>query len=346
MADIRCPMCGKSNPDHLEICQFCEARLTPLAPPKSSDNLNPQKDGADLPEWLNLDWDANLDPEESPSTEDESDAQEWLDRIRADVEPEETDAQPLVGDADSERATTSEEGTEWLNRIRNLHQSDQETQAGDFEEQAEPVDTSGSSPTQDDDLDLDGTAFDFLSSLVDDEPGVGESEPKAAISQVGDEDIPDWLSSLGTESYSEPTSAKDSTGSETVSASAGEDIPDWLSSMGIESPDEDISSSEVSPARDSDVPDWLSDIGINRVEAQATTTPSTEDDDIPAWISEMGIDQDAIQEAEDTAEPISQAFEGDMPDWLSSLGGSGDTAEELRGRDQNNSKTSVIGSPI
>jgi len=297
MADIRCPMCGKSNPDHLEICQFCEARLTPLAPPKSSEGATPQKnDSADLPEWLSLDWDANQDSEESPSSEDESDAQEWLDRIRVDSETEETDAQtgfgddqPMVGGPVSESASPSEDGAEWLNRIRSLHQSDQETQAGDFDRQAEPVDPSGSSPTQEDDLDLDRTAFDFLSSLADDEPGEGESEQNAAISQVEDEDIPDWLSTLGTESS-----------------------------------DEDISSSEASLAADSNVPDWLSDIGIDHVEADATAATLTEGENIPVWLSEMGT----AQGADDTAEPISPTPEADMPDWLSSLGDAGDTAED------------------
>ena len=30
MADVRCPMCGKPNPEELETCQFCQARLKPL----------------------------------------------------------------------------------------------------------------------------------------------------------------------------------------------------------------------------------------------------------------------------------------------------------------------------
>jgi hypothetical protein len=31
MADIRCPMCGQPNPEELEKCQYCQARLKPLS---------------------------------------------------------------------------------------------------------------------------------------------------------------------------------------------------------------------------------------------------------------------------------------------------------------------------
>ena len=30
MAEIKCPMCSKPNPEELDVCQFCEARLKPL----------------------------------------------------------------------------------------------------------------------------------------------------------------------------------------------------------------------------------------------------------------------------------------------------------------------------
>src|SRR3972149_2297939 len=39
MADIRCQMCGKLSSDELEICPFCQARLTPLHMPSPSDDM-------------------------------------------------------------------------------------------------------------------------------------------------------------------------------------------------------------------------------------------------------------------------------------------------------------------
>ena len=55
MADVRCPKCGKNNPDLLDVCQFC---LTPLKPEsilhigeqptkKNTGELEPI-----LPDWL------------------------------------------------------------------------------------------------------------------------------------------------------------------------------------------------------------------------------------------------------------------------------------------------------
>lgn len=37
MGDVRCPMCGKSNPDDIEVCQFCQARLHPMVAPESKE---------------------------------------------------------------------------------------------------------------------------------------------------------------------------------------------------------------------------------------------------------------------------------------------------------------------
>ena len=39
MAEIRCPMCGKPNPDDLAVCQFCQARLKPMRPASHPEEL-------------------------------------------------------------------------------------------------------------------------------------------------------------------------------------------------------------------------------------------------------------------------------------------------------------------
>jgi hypothetical protein len=66
MAEIRCPMCGKLNPEELDVCQFCQARLKPLIAHqddslnKSKESTSPsdsKKNGSDvseipIPDWL------------------------------------------------------------------------------------------------------------------------------------------------------------------------------------------------------------------------------------------------------------------------------------------------------
>ena len=44
MAVIRCQACGKPNPDFLEQCQYCEARLTPLQASAEDTLIRPPAD--------------------------------------------------------------------------------------------------------------------------------------------------------------------------------------------------------------------------------------------------------------------------------------------------------------
>jgi hypothetical protein len=54
MADTRCPMCGKVNPDDREECQYCGARLVPLiieAPPEEEGELGSGGAAAESAAW-------------------------------------------------------------------------------------------------------------------------------------------------------------------------------------------------------------------------------------------------------------------------------------------------------
>lgn len=110
---IRCPMCGHSNPPDAEVCQVCQARLTPLTqdataqppsePPAETDGSQWQALGAgedrspleppvdeDALQWLQDlrprqkedEWRADFQEEESSPFPEGRDAQEWLDRLR------------------------------------------------------------------------------------------------------------------------------------------------------------------------------------------------------------------------------------------------------------------------
>src|SRR4030067_3309431 len=70
MGEIRCPMCGKSNPAESEVCQFCQARLIPLVvspaksePPESVPDEIPA--GIDAAPTGESDWLLDLRPDES-----------------------------------------------------------------------------------------------------------------------------------------------------------------------------------------------------------------------------------------------------------------------------------------
>ncbi len=52
MADVRCPMCGKTNPAEAESCRYCQARLKPLRPGGEDGAVFGNQMGDDGPDWL------------------------------------------------------------------------------------------------------------------------------------------------------------------------------------------------------------------------------------------------------------------------------------------------------
>ena len=55
MADIRCPNCGKNNPDWLDVCQFCQTPLKPESVLHIGEKPTKKNTGeleSVLPDWL------------------------------------------------------------------------------------------------------------------------------------------------------------------------------------------------------------------------------------------------------------------------------------------------------
>src|SRR5919109_217735 len=55
MADIRCPSCGKNNPDFLDYCQFCQSPLKPDSMLHAGERPTKKNTGelqSVLPQWL------------------------------------------------------------------------------------------------------------------------------------------------------------------------------------------------------------------------------------------------------------------------------------------------------
>jgi hypothetical protein len=119
MAEVRCPMCSKSNPENAENCVQCGARLKPLIvdspPPEEPIESH----------------------EPTPDEGYEEEAQDWLDRIRAeadedlppdeipeeDVFPEEeiVERSELVDEEpEIEEPSPGEESPDWLGRLREV----------------------------------------------------------------------------------------------------------------------------------------------------------------------------------------------------------------------------------
>lgn len=94
MAEIRCPMCSKPNPEDAELCSFCGARLKPLVAGASE---------ADQP------------AEPSPSGQGEDQVPDWLARIRTKAREEQVDD----GEAKTPEPSEASPGApDWLSRLR------------------------------------------------------------------------------------------------------------------------------------------------------------------------------------------------------------------------------------
>ena len=107
MAEVRCPMCGKSNPADIDVCQFCQARIKPLIAgtddspaeqepqeewwqalgSQSDDKRDDVGDEIESSDWLGEIFERGElsgEVEDPDIQESEDDSDDWLRRIRAD----------------------------------------------------------------------------------------------------------------------------------------------------------------------------------------------------------------------------------------------------------------------
>jgi hypothetical protein len=174
VADVRCPMCSKPNPEGADECGSCGARLKPVLPgggeAAPSDQLLPP-----MPDWLSR----LREPEdESPAPEQPAEAAdegEWLARLRS-TDPDWSQAEwaqgpaaPPPADSTSESnpparsAGSGAESPDWLSRLREASSEE----AGPPEGELPPW-------------------------LAEEQPASAPG-PAPAVTPAADGEIPDWL---------------------------------------------------------------------------------------------------------------------------------------------------------
>ncbi len=303
MADVRCHMCGKSNPADADICRHCQARLKPLGPPSLKKNAapgatpaQPPAEEGDATDWLRglIDPTGAAASEESAPTEaTPAESADWLARIGAEpapAAPEPTPEEPWLNQfappTEEAPAAGSDDLSSWLASLRD----DDEAQA------AAPT----PAPTL---------------------PASGWPEPPPTPAEEPVIDLPDWLKELDSPEAetppaqppveSSPAWPTSFTGPAAESPEAlPADVPDWLrknkpAAKPTPPPaaqDDDWLSSfqAASPAADTDAPDWLRK---NKPAAEPTPPPAAQDDD---WLN-------SFQAASPAAAPGGPG----VPDWLS-----------------------------
>ncbi len=324
MAEIRCPMCGKSNPDNLEVCQHCQARLKPLT---ISPSESPEGSKPELP-----DWQAPENEAESPF-EDQERGTDLLARLNIEGDSDNQDEPPPEIDSD---ATAEPEGDQWLRRLRD--------QSTDDDTQEEQEDASA--------VLFDGEIPDWMAE----EQAEEKRPPTTDASPAADDGIPEWLKSPQEPTFDfsdEPAEEEialpdwhatdaespkselpatepvddnlfDRIADEKQDDSSEDGEPgqlDWLQSLAAESPQVSEISAEDSDSKselESDLPDWFEAPKTETAPESAKTSADLTDlsgeteDDLPDWMDESPKTPDVSADPSE----LSPETEAELPDWV------------------------------
>lgn len=316
MADVLCPMCGKSNPAELENCQFCGVRLTPLSASRPVDS-QPIKVG------------------ENPVKKDTSEFET--------VKPASEDL-VHVGEAPTKKNTAELEPTlpSWLRSL----QKDEDTAAGKSTADVSPdqglplgpapatsPDSSGDMPDLLSGLGKAASADEeelpnWLASLSAEKPGTSApasaSAPEPALNATGSLSAgagdTDWVARLG----SEPQSATPEITPQGGLQGKGESL-DWLDSLKSEPVAPSTPEQSVAP-QDEGLHDWLSSLSGSSEENKPA---SGQAENLPDWLNQL-------KEKTIDSEPAPHGDGGtaagsDVPDRLSNFGSAPGTPEAATG---------------
>lgn len=351
MADIRCPLCGKLNPDDLDVCRFCQARLKPLwasGKPGEQDitsGASSPADGVDeavtnLPDWLqSLRQSEQL---ESDQQAEEANGPDWLTGLRSDSLLDDQ-----FGPADTQGGSQEELPAveqDWMERLGGGSEAAPEAaDTPDWVRSMEakapdagaPVTPEWYSHEADDRTAPEAAAPDWLSP-----DSASSGEQPLSVDEPPDAGLPDWLSPAAAEAAPTPALegespevelpgwlSRSSTEIEPPPAPVGETpepgLPGWLS------PAAPLAASQAAPTQESgetQLPNWLSGMEeelpdwLSGAEAAETPAPLPEPA-VPAEITPAGVEMpDWLADYQSTAEPASRApGEIEEIDWAAAL---------------------------
>jgi hypothetical protein len=348
MAEIKCPMCGKPNPDDLDACQFCDARLKPVTdelsraqPPIHVGDEPTKKDTAELepvlPKWLR-----DVRQQSRESTEDGSEGSEPV-RAEEEIIAEEPGEDLLAG---LQSQPEDEEAVpDWLAGLRGGESSESDEQSSEDFSEIPPQEKQDESPEI--------ASTEQLPGWV--------SEPGESSEEVGQDSLGDWLagevSKQSTEPGEEPRAdggldfwvSEDAEGGLFSDIEQGEeaiqedgDIPSWLKTDepddSIEqvkaktAPLEKVASREDTPVIDEEVavlssaedelPDWLASFGEEKVESPLSQEPenTSNDQDLELHTQQEEVGELDTGSEETFVEEMATASENETPDWLTAMG--------------------------
>ena len=313
MAEIICPMCGRPNPEGLDVCQFCEAQLRSVTD-QLSRSQPPIKAGEDpkqvdtgelepvLPQWLrDIRQKAREATEESEEPVESEAQEEELTEPQEEKEGKEKKPLDLLAGLASQ-SDEFEEIPDWLASIR-----EEEPTESNLPDMMEDLQEDAEIPQTGELGGIDSLAWD---SGQDETEAIFPDQEMPAdfgdkVTQTGDSEIPGWLKNIGAEGSSQ--------NDELIPATAPS-----------EGPAEPVFEEPATPAIEGDISDWLAELSgeqttetesIPAVEEPSQTTG--EDTSVPDWLASIGSD-DAVQAEPgfSTGESAPPHEDGERPDWL------------------------------
>lgn len=332
MADVRCPMCGKPNPEDREVCQYCGARLKPVVPsnPPDSQALRPGdepiKRNTSEFEKVKFTGEGPIHPGEAPTNKNTAELERalptWLRSLREGnrpaegeslAEPSSDKGQPTASQA-APSPDSSSDLPEWLSGLGKAASDDEEVP--DWLADLREDKTSGSSlaPASEGEQASDLGNEDWMKRLGGETPEPPSQPSGTAIlpttelpsfenpaepAQAGN--LPDWLKKLQPvePGEQEPPSSKP----------GGENISDWLSGLSGIPAESSPGLSETEKAIPAEsTPDWLAQPEQNLIPDE-TGAPAKGGESIPDWLSSLGS-----VPADSDAAPAEN-----LPEWLSNL---------------------------
>jgi hypothetical protein len=332
MADIRCPHCGKTNPDFLDNCQFCQNPLRPDSTLRIGDKPTKKNTGElepVLPDWLK---DVR---QQARDLAEEDAAQEAAKPKSAKDEPPDL----LAGLAFQSENAEEEDVPDWLSNLTSTTKKEKSipptTAAPETDffaqfnkntpPQPEPAQPSQESTERDELSDWFSKAAEERVETLPAEPDLSQidsgwgmpteaahaAEPAAPKEQ---EDL-SWLRNLEDEArktgeLSKPKQDDDwltdfGTPSSPASSAEPEDLS-WLNNLG------NIPTEEppAQPSKPQDDLSWLNNLG-SVPESKETTSPPSESKEDLSWLNNLGATRTSEQPSTQPQDDLS---------WLNALG--------------------------
>jgi hypothetical protein len=293
MAQVRCPLCSQLNPEELEECQFCQARLKPLVVPpfegdeegtSALDEGEPDQ-ALNLPEWLRELSQQEPEEGEVEEVEPEEVIPDWLKSMGSAISEAESESELL-------EKTDSDVMPDWLARL-GAHEasSSDETDASE-------------TPVQEDGVP------DWLLKIRErqqDDDGPEESDD---LDKFSEEDASPEMLEAGESEIQQPDLADEQGRALDIDSGQGKSGPQFEQAFQVEpgSEQDELAGTEERP-------DWLTELEDQPGTEQETEEGPSIEDEGPLEEAETGLALSFQQEDEPDGEDLS----GGLPDWISQV---------------------------